>query len=500
MSLSDAQSSLSGKITRGYYAIAVLIVAAAALTFAELLALESKVLLGERAVDLFDTTLEIRRFERNYFLHREPADYAGNRLALDRTRAFLDRYGAGFAAIESRETLSRLRHLLGEYEQHMTAYAKTPPRSGRALADAESAVRAAGKNIVAIAGELAEVEKTAVRNALASFRLVLVLGIAALAVLIAVMGRAISRRIVGPLKAMEGGVAAVSAGQPGPLKAPTRDREIVSITVAFNHMLHELELRRKHLVRAEKLASMGTMLSGVAHELNNPLSNISTSCQILLEEWREADPAAQQMYLAQIDEQCDRARNIVRSLLDFARHREFRRERVQLQPLVEQTLGFIRGDVPPGVMVESTIATGLAVAGDPQRLQQALLNLVKNAVEALDGVGRVTISASPARIAAGAEREPPFSGCALDGEVIDIAVADTGSGITADVLPQIFDPFYTTKDVGKGMGLGLFITHEVVEEHDGCIAVTTGGTGTTFHIRLPSAVTLPPADATVDMP
>lgn len=499
MSISDPQPSLSGKITRGYYVIAVLIVAAAALTFAELATLESKVLLGERAVDLFDTTLEIRRFERNYFLHREPADYAGNRLALDRTRDFLDRYGTGFAAIESRETLARLRNLLNDYEQHMTAYAETQERGGRRLAEAESAVRAAGKNIVAIAGEMAEAEKTAVRNALASFRRVLVMAIVALAVLIAVMGRAISRRIVGPLKAMEGGVAAVSAGQPGPLKAPTRDREIVSITEAFNHMLHELELRRKHLVRAEKLASMGTMLSGVAHELNNPLSNISTSCQILLEEWREADPAAQQMYLQQIDEQCDRARNIVRSLLDFARHREFRRERVPLRPLVEQTLGFVRGDVPPGVVVECTIPSGLAVAGDPQRLQQAMLNLVKNAVEAMGGAGTVTISARTARIAAGAEREPPFTGCALDGAVVDIAVADTGGGIAPDVLPQIFDPFYTTKDVGKGMGLGLFITHEVVEEHDGCIAVTTGDSGTTFHIRLPSAENLPPGDAAADI-
>lgn len=500
MAASDLTPSLSRKITRGYYAIAVLIVVAAALTFVELVTLESKVRLGERTAELFDTTLEIRRFERNFFLHREPGDYAENHLAVDRVRAHLDQHGASFSAVGSAAMLSRLRQLLNDYERRMTAYAATPVRAGRSVAAAESAVRAAGKDIVSIAGAMAEAEKTAVRNALAAFRRMLVVAIAALAILIVIMGRAISRRIVGPLKAMEGDIAAVSAGRPGLLEAPTRDREIVSITGAFNHMLRELELRQKHVVRAEKLASLGTMLSGVAHELNNPLSNISTSCQILLEEWREADPATQQMYLAQIDEQCDRARSIVRSLLDFARHRKFSCERVPLQSLIGQTLGFVRGEVPPGVSIDCAIPDDLAVAGDPQRLQQAFLNLVKNAVEALEGEGSVTISARPAQVAADSRNEPLFTGCALDGEVVDIAVTDTGPGIPADVLPRIFDPFYTTKDVGKGMGLGLFITHEVIEEHDGCIVVTTAPAGTTFHIRLASAGTLPAVEpATTDI-
>lgn len=490
-SLFTLQPSLSRKITLGYYAIALLIIVAAVLTFFEFTTLEAKVSLSERTSELLETTLEIRRFERNYFLHRQSADYEENRRNVALARDFLDRNSSDFAAIESPATLSRFRELLSDYEQHMAAYVAVAARGGR-VAAAESRVRAAGKDMVAIAGDMAITEKSIVRSSLATFRKILVIVIAALAILILVMSRTIARRIVGPLKTVEMNVEAVCGGETGLLKAPTGDREIVSITDAFNHMLRELELRQKHLVRSEKLASLGTMLSGVAHELNNPLSNISTSCQILIEEWEEADTVTRKQLLKQIDDQCDRARNIVRSLLDFARNRTFRSERVLLRPLLEQTLGFVRGEVPARVEIVCAIADDIAVAGDTQRLQQAFLNLIKNAVQALPGEGRVSITAVAARISGEADRaRPPLSGCPLDGEVVDVAIADNGPGIAADVLPRIFDPFFTTKDVGKGMGLGLFITHEIIEEHDGCMAVTTSAvTGTTFHIRLPAATTL----------
>lgn len=501
MSFTESGPSLSRKITVGYYLIVALIIGMAAITFYELASIEAKVRLGERTTELQDATLEIRRFERNFFLHRQSADQKENRLAVIRARTYLDQNLDGFAAIENPISLMRLSELLEIYEQRMTAYAAAAARADSALDAAESDVRKAGRELVAIANEMATTETKAVRAALNGFRLLLVAGIAAIAILIVVMSREIAHRIVVPLKTMEKNVEAISLKKSGLLEPPTRDREIVAITNAFNHMLHELELRQNHVIRAEKLASLGTMLSGVAHELNNPLSNISTSCQILLEEWKETDDATRSMYLNQIDEQCDRARHIVRSLLAFARHRDFRRERVPLQELVTQTLQFVRGDVPVGVAVQCDIPDTIAVAGDSQRLQQALLNLLKNAVEALSGDGLVMVSAQTKNSRAEAERgKALFAGCPLDGEVVDISISDNGPGIPADVLPRIFDPFYTTKDVGKGMGLGLFITHEVIEEHDGCIAVTTDGNGTTFHIRLPSAVTLrePAAIATAD--
>lgn len=489
MLLAAGQPSLGRKITLGYYAVVLLIIGMAALTFIELASMERKVSLGERTSELLETTLEIRRFERNYFLHRQSADYEENRRHVARAWILLDDNRAEFAEIGNPEMLSRFQVLLGIYGGRMAAYAAAAMHSGR-VAAAENDVRAAGKDIVAIAADMAATEKNVVRGALAAFRGMLVAAIAGLAILILIMGRAVARRIVGPLQTMEASVDAVRGGKTGLLQAPTRDREIVAITDAFNHMLHQLELRQKHLVRAEKLASMGTMLSGVAHELNNPLSNISTSCQILLEEWESADAATRKTLLAQIDGQCERARSIVSTLLDFARSRDFRRERVLLQPLLEQTLGFVRGEVPAQVAVTCAVAGDIAVAGDTQRLQQAFLNMIRNAMQAVSAQGHVSITATALQIDDDAERShAPFSGCHLVGAVVDVVIADNGSGIAAEVLPRIFDPFFTTKDVGQGMGLGLFITHEIIEEHDGCIAVTTNeGAGTTFHIRLPAAV------------
>ncbi len=487
MTAATSQPSLGRKITLGYYAIVLLITGMAALTFFELSSIEAKVSLGERTSELLETTLEIRRYERNYFLHHQPADYEANLGHIARAWILLDDNRADFTTLAGIEKLSRLQELLGIYRERMAVYAKAVMRHAR-VETAEADVRVTGQDIVAIAGDMAAAEKDAVRSALAVFRDLLVFAIAGLAILILTLSRIVSRRIVGPLENMERSVEAVRGGKTGQLQAATADREIVAITDAFNHLLRELELRQKHLVRAEKLAAMGTMLSGVAHELNNPLSNISTSCQILLEEWRGSDAATRETLLMQIDGQCERARHIVRTLLDFARPGYFHRERVPLRPLLEQTLGFVRAEVTARVTVDCRVADDIAVSGDAQRLQQAFVNLIRNAMQAAPEEGRVVITAEALLIGSETGRDgPPFAGCPLDGAVVDVAIIDNGPGIPETALPRIFDPFFTTKEVGQGMGLGLFITHEIIEEHDGCIAVTSSSGGTTFHLRLPAA-------------
>lgn len=478
--------SLRSKISLGYYLLAAVIVLAAALSYSELTTLESRVRLSDSTNALLDASLEIRRFERNYFLHRQTEDLEENRAAVERVRQSVHDGRVRFLEVTTLATLTQLQERLDEYDRHMAAYAMTAPRGRSAPADAgEQLVRTTGKEIVAIAAAMAAAERDMLGGTLETFRRVLLGAIVMLAVLVVFLSRAVSRRILDPLRALEKGVTAVSAGSAGQLKAPTADREVVAITSSVNAMLRDLELRQRHLLRAEKLASMGTLLSGVAHELNNPLSNLSTSCQILQEEWRELDDAARDRYLAQIDGQCERARHIVGALLDFARHRPFQRKPVPLEPLVRQTFDFLRGDLKPSIALSSDMPVELAVAGDAQRLQQALLNLVRNAADAIDERGEVRVSAARVHAHAAQSSTEAFADCGLRGEIAEIAISDTGPGIPAEVLPKIFDPFFTTKAVGRGMGLGLFVTHEVIDEHQGCIAVDTGPGGTTFRIRLP---------------
>ncbi len=478
-----AWSSLRRRISAAYFAIAVLILLASALTFGELQALERKVSLGDRMSDLFDTALEIRRFERNYFLHRQETDYAENLRYVVGMRELLTRNQADFRSLDAPGRIDLLRAALDRYEKAMARYVAAG--GDGAL---EEQVRNSGKELVAVAEELATSERRVVQSSLATFRTILVVAIGGLAVFIVLLGQGLARRVVLPLRALQDGADAVSKGQRGSLAAPSRDRELVSVVAAFNHMLRELEVRQRHLVRSEKLASMGTMLSGVAHELNNPLSNISLSCQLLLEELGSLDAAAQKVYLGQIDEQTERARHIVRSLLDFARDREFGRAPVSLRELLEETVGFVRGEVPTRVDIAIDVADDIVLVADKQRLQQAFLNLLRNAVDAVETAGSISLAARRHRVSAGEGGPLAAAGCQLEGEVVDVVVADNGPGIPPEVLPRIFDPFFTTKDVGRGMGLGLFIVFEIIEEHDGCIAaVSEPGKGAAFHIRLPLA-------------
>jgi signal transduction histidine kinase len=480
------QASLQSKLTLGYLVIAVLTLGVSLYTFQKIRVVEQKILMGERVSELLEATMEIRRFERNYFLHGQEADHQENIQNIDNMQRLLKKYQADFILFGVPESVPALNRDLEIYRQLMDRYAQSKQSNSALHGQLEKSVRSAGQNIVAQAQYAVGPERRLVRASLNSFRTVLVFLIVGLALLMIFMGHALSRLVVHPMKRLEQCLDAVQDGKRTKLTMPSQDRELVAIVTAFNQMLKELELRQKHLMRSEKLASLGTMLSGVAHELNNPLSNIWSSCQILEEEMGQTAPEMQHKLVMQIDEQSVRARNIVRSLLDFARDRQFNKESVHLHGLVEQTVQFIKGEIPPKVRVLIEIPENVALNADKQRLQQAFLNLIKNAVEAVGAEGEVSIAARKVTASEVANESTFPSGCHVESAAIDITVSDNGPGIETQVLPRIFDPFFTTKDVGRGMGLGLFIVYQIVEEHGGCIfASSESNQGTTFHIRLP---------------
>lgn len=438
--------SLRQKITFGYAAIAILVVGLSVLSFLELRVLEEKIMAGERISEFFGFSLEIRRFEKNYFLYRQEADLVENRSYVGLARSLLQKEFSAFEAIFPLARIDHLTHNLERYATLMDEYARTAEPHELF----EARIRQSGKEIVTIAEELARAERKALQALLDRHRQMLIASVLSVVVLVIVIGQ----RLIG----------------------------------TFNRALREMELRQGQLVRSEKLAALGTLLSGVAHELNNPLSNISTSCEILAEEINLDGAAFQKELIGQIDDETWRARRIVRSLLDYAHHREFRKETLPLAPLLEETLRLVKGQVPARVHVVRQIADDLTVVGDKQRLQQMFFNLIGNAVEAVGGAGEVSISARRlnASLQPGSELAMIFGQCSGRGEAVEIEVRDNGHGIPVNILPRIFDPFFTTKEVGHGLGLGLFIVFEIVEEHGGCIAVESNpGQGTAFFVRLP---------------
>jgi signal transduction histidine kinase len=478
--------SLRQKIVFGYGAVALLVVGLSAFSLLEMRLLAAQITSGERIHQFFGIALEIRRFEKNYFLYGQRADLEENRAYVIEARRMLSEHGAQFAAVASQQRIGALIIALEDYDRLISAH---PPGSDDARR--EAAIRQAGKEISTAAEQWSHAERAILQTQLDRHRHWLLAAIGAVVLFVVVIGQMLAWRVARPLRELEHNMAAVAEGRLAKLDLAVEDREIASLTSAFNHVLAQLETRQGQLVRSEKLAALGTLLSGAAHELNNPLSNISTSCEILAEEIAATkvgagDTAFERELIGQIDAETWRARRIVRSLLDYARDRPFSREAVPLAPLVEDSLRLVRGQIPAQVSLDVAVPAELSLSGDKQRLQQAIFNLVGNALDALEGAGELRVGARPAR-------GPYPPGTLVFGQVddkrpqVEIEVGDNGHGIAADILPRIFDPFFTTKEVGRGLGLGLFIVFEIVEEHGGSIAVKSApGQGTTFLIRLPA--------------
>jgi len=228
------------------------------------------------------------------------------------------------------------------------------------------------------------------------------------------------------------------------------------------------------LIQREKMAAIGQLVSGVAHELNNPLTSIAGLGELLLERAAPAD--ANREHLQMIHDQAERAGRIVRNLLTFARKGSPEKTAVDLNDVAERTLLLISHDLRlQGIELESNLSPQpVVVLGDPYELQQVVLNLVTNAVQAVSGLEpdrprRISIATSLA-----------------NGEV-DLRVGDTGHGVPPHLLSHLFTPFFTTKAPGEGTGLGLSVSYGLVRSHGGILSYEgRSGEGAEFRMRLPS--------------
>ena len=233
-------NSLRQKIIFGYYAIGALIVGLSLFAFVELRLIEGKVLAGERVSEFFDATLEIRRFEKNYFLYRQSADAAENAAYVARAQRLLQDNFADFSSLTEAARVVVLRDALGRYSRLMAEYAQLP---GAAQSEAlEGLIRKAGKEVVTIAEEIARAERKRLQSSLERHRYSLIVSIVVLILLVIAIGRVLSRMVARPLKQMEESMEAVANGRRDQIDIPSDDREIVSLTHAFNHVLQELEL------------------------------------------------------------------------------------------------------------------------------------------------------------------------------------------------------------------------------------------------------------------
>ena len=427
--------------------------------------------LSERYDDLLNCILEVRRYEKNLLIY---SDAESRKESLSEGIRYLNQAGEALASLSpdivennsagGARTLKALQTAFDSYQQDFTALENE---------QATESIRTSGKRLVDMAAELTTAKRASIQRTISK---VSFLPFAYLGIFLAFMVfliNFITQSLLSPLSMIGKITDRVAKGDFSPVDVREHHiEEVTGLLDALNRMSLELAAHQEDLLQARKIAAIGTLTAGIAHEINNPLNNIVLSADTLRETHGDLLDDDGKETVDDILAQAERARDIVRDLLDFSRT-----ERASFGPLspemiVQSSLALLKNHIMvAGLTINLDIAPNLPqVDGNMRRVQQVFINLVQNSIHATPPGGTIAISVSDA---------DPF---------VRFTVRDSGKGIDASALPHIFEPFFTTKEVGKGTGLGLAVTYSIVKRHNGRIEVeSTPGVGTTFHVFLPKA-------------
>jgi two-component system NtrC family sensor kinase len=432
--------------------------------------------LVELTDDLFQSLLETRRFEKNFFLYHQPASLREARqytdhvaqLYLDHEKEIL-RLKKAPQAPEFYQTLRRYQEVMADIEADL----QKPGGRNKNFVTEEETLRDLGQKLLNLTERWTKEERQQIDRLFQRAMELFIGSVLAFLILGVLVAYYLSRMLVQPLFQMQQAMDKIAHGDFTPISEPeSPSEEFFALFRAFNRMIHELEVHQEQLVQSRKIAAVGTLTSGIAHELNNPINNIVLTAEALKEDFRELAPEEALGLIQDILIQSERASEIVKGLLDFSRseHPDF--EPLTIAGVIQDTLKLVRNQLSlSGIHVETKLPPDLPmVHGDRKSLQQVFLNLFINAIQAMLDGGSLSIRAYPSD----------------DGHWLKVEVKDTGCGIEHEDLPRIFDPFYTTKQVGRGTGLGLSVTYGIVEKHGGHIEVESQkGKGATFTVLLP---------------
>lgn len=367
--------------------------------------------------------------------------------------------------------------------------------------------------VVDVAYSLDEVDQAAKRHRI----IIAVMSLGFIVLVCVSVGLLLKRLIYIPLRDLEAGARKVSSGNLDHAIPVRSNDEFGRLTGSFNRMtqalrksmmelqdlVQTLESKVEERTRAlktaeaevaqgEKLAAVGLLASGVAHELNNPLTGVLTFTSLLRKKMQDGSEDAEDMDL--VIRETRRCAGIIRRLLDFAREKVPSNGFFDLNRLIEDTVRFA---AQPAIIQRIDMTLDLdpdlpQVWGDADLIKQVILNVVVNAEQAIEGRGRIIVETHRYGGGGAAARHGTPGTTELTGAtgmmepMVEITITDTGCGIPEANLQRIFDPFFTSKEVGKGTGLGLSVSHGIVKAHGGHIKVeSTVGVGTIFRIRLP---------------
>ncbi|MFN2349019.1 MAG: sensor histidine kinase [Thioalkalivibrio sp.] len=457
---------------------------------------------GDVVADLLRDSLEMRRHEKRYYVDGDAADL---QTASDYARTSLDRLNQAREHLEPNARPGEVQ----DFEQALARYIEelsrleSTPAPALTLTSTED-VRSAGSEVSSLAKMWVQREREALHASLqrSRWQLVAVLLLAAGLVLLNFWW--LARQVLLPLQRMVRRLGPIAEGRYRQLEFKNDALEFRALAQAVNHMLDNIEQRERKRAHTERLMALGVLVSGVAHELNNPLGNIASSLDLYKEQLGQSaaqrDEARLARYLRQAREETDRAHRIVRLLLDHARDRAG--ERLDCSPtalslVVSGALEWSRAQMRnPDIHVSDGTDMIAWVAREP--LQQALVNLLRNADQAAGPDARILLQVAreplPVWNGEGRYSLGPLSEqapVAPDGRRLTglaIRVSDSGPGVRPGDMEHLFEPFYRAnrRHNSEGSGLGLYLVAQIMDAHGGAVSVENGPTGgAVFTLWLP---------------
>ena len=429
----------------------------------------------EKADRFANEIQQCRRYEKNFLLY-----------GTDLTEVLKHYDAAQKVLIEAKTELGRIVGVsqLDTLESNLQAYHQlifelmeihSRLKSGEAV-DApaiERGLREHGSELVKTALHMSRQERNDIRSRLHLTRQVTLGFLALLLFILLYMANFMTRRILKRLDFLMGVTERIGQGDFTPIMPIRKYRdEFTNLSLAMNRMMQELGSRQQQLIQAKKISAVGTLTAGIAHEINNPVNNVSLILESLAEGGESMEPEERQRLYDEGMEQCERVSDIVKNLLEFSRASHPRLEQVSLEKVVDKTARFVANEMKlHEIRFSKKVRDQLpALQVDKGGIQQVLLNLFLNSIQAMPHGGELKVVIRLSK--------------ALNEGIVD--VVDTGDGIAPEHLEHVFDPFYTTRKGGEGTGLGLSVSYSIIEKHGGRIEVQSRqGEGTTFSIFLP---------------
>jgi signal transduction histidine kinase len=433
--------------------------------------LNQKIQIIESKYDLFNTILEARRYEKNYFLTFDRKNIDQTLTYVNTAEDILNNILSKYAKYTLAKNLDERLIELKEYKDSLVKLLKMQEEGHLVVPPGFiQLIQKQGRIITSELEEIVKKESQFTRDLIGKSRMIHLIALAPVFILSVLVALFLIFNVDRPLKTIGNAIIKIATGDFKNIPEIHTGDEFESLVTSLNSMIKELNKRNKELVQAQKLASLGRLTSGVAHELNNPLNNISTSVQILIEELEDDDLEYKKELLMGAEKEVERSKEIVRSLLEFARERSHTLKQAYFKDLVNNAIKRVKSQVPENITLTVDVPDDIQGNFSVLGIERVLINLIVNAVQAMKNGGEVTVKAC---------KQESNSGFCFQ-------VIDTGEGIPKEIISKIFDPFFTTKEVGKGTGLGLSIIYGIIEQHGGKIKVSSEvGKGTTFICFLP---------------